>query len=246
MNIHDMVANNQEVLVQNVGGVLVADSLGVAERFGKPHKNVLKSIDELIYNLAAQNLATKPEAYFIPSDYENRGKRYRKFLLTRDGFSLLVMGFTGTAALHWKLLYIEAFNKMEAALRKQNTPQLEDLADLITQISTQVATTIATQLVEQLAPLLTGQTVKEVVVTEPKSLEARPCMRRIEFLKGNRDALPNLLTVYDVRDFLGVGQKFAYELIHKDGFPAKKIGTSYQIPKEDFLKWYDQQGKEGN
>lgn len=234
MNIHDMVANNQEVLVQNVGGVLVADSLGVAERFGKSHRHVLEAVDKLVYNLAAENSAANPEAYFIPSEYENRGKRYRKFLLTRDGFSLLVMGFTGTAALHWKLLYIEAFNKMEAALRKQNTPQLEDLADLITQIST------------QLAPLLTGQTVKEVVVTEPKSLEARPCMRRIEFLKGNRDALPNLLTVYDVRDFLGVGQKFAYELIHKDGFPAKKIGTSYQIPKEDFLKWYDQQGKEGN
>lgn len=244
MNIHDMVANNQEVLVQNVGGVLVADSLGVAERFGKKHKDVLEAVDKLVYNLAAENSAT--ETYFIPSEYETRGKRYRKFLLTRDGFSLLVMGFTGTAALHWKLLYIEAFNKMEAALRKQNTPQLEDLADLVTQISTQVATTIASQLVEQLAPLLTGQTVKEVVVTEPKSLEARPCMRRIEFLKGNRDALPNLLTVYDVRDFLGVGQKFAYELIHKDGFPAKKIGTSYQIPKEDFLKWYDKQGKEGN
>lgn len=278
MNLQEMVANNQEVLVQNVGGVLVADSLGVAERFGKSHNHVMRDIDKLINdlavqnwtadNLATQNCVTKPEAYFIPSEYENRGKRYRKFLLTRDGFSLLVMGFTGTAALHWKLLYIEAFNKMEAALKKQNqTPlQLEQVTDLITQISTQVATTIATQitvtittqLVEQLAPLLTGQqkaelsqlkiesAKKEVVVAEPKSIEARPCMRRIEFLKGNRDALPNLLTVYDVRDFLGVGQKFAYELIHKDGFPAKKIGTSYQIPKEDFLKWYDQQGKEGN
>lgn len=161
MNIHDMVANNQEVLVQNVGGVLVADSLGVAERFGKPHKNVLKSIDELIYNLAAQNLATKPEAYFIPSEYENRGKRYRKFLLTRDGFSLLVMGFTGTAALHWKLLYIEAFNKMEAALKKQTTPQLEDLSGIITQITTQVIQQTLPAMVEALKP------VQEEKQTEP-------------------------------------------------------------------------------
>lgn len=246
MNLQEMVSNNQEVLVQNVGGVLVADSLGVADRFGKKHKDVLEAVDKLAYEITTQSAENSAD-YFIQDSYQDaRNRTQRKYLLTRDGFSLLVMGFTGTAALHWKLLYIEAFNKMEAALRKQNTPQLEDLADLITQISTQVATTIATQLVEQLAPLLTGQTVKEVVVTEPKSLEARPCMRRIEFLKGNRDALPNLLTVYDVRDFLGVGQKFAYELIHKDGFPAKKIGTSYQIPKEDFLKWYDQQGKEGN
>lgn len=163
MNIHDMVANNQEVLVQNVGGVLVADSLGVAERFGKSHNHVMRDIDKLINdlavqnwtadNLAAENSAAKPETYFIPSEYENRGKRYRKYLLTRDGFSLLVMGFTGTAALHWKLLYIEAFNKMEAALRKQNTPQLEDLSRIISQITTQVIQQTLPAMVEALKPV---------------------------------------------------------------------------------------------
>ena len=43
--------------------------------------------------------------------------KYTEYLLTRDGFSLLVMGFTGSRALEWKLKYIEAFNKMEQAIK---------------------------------------------------------------------------------------------------------------------------------
>ena len=40
------------------------------------------------------------------------------YLMTRDGFSLLVMGFTGQKALEWKLKYIEAFNYMEESIMK--------------------------------------------------------------------------------------------------------------------------------
>ena len=234
MNLEAMVANNQEVLVQAVGGVLVADSLGVAERFGKRHADVIRAVDNLITELATQNCVTnfQTEDYFIQSDYDNRGKKYKRYLMTRDGFSLLVMGFTGTAAFHWKLLYIEAFNKMEAKLRGPVQP--------IT--AAQIDATI-NKAVDRLHDVI----LEALQLEEPKAPVAitdhveRPAARRVDFLRGNRDALPNLLTVYDIRDFLGVGQKFAYELIHKDGFPAKKIGTSYQIPKEDFLKWYDEQ-----
>lgn len=102
MNIDSMIQGNPQALVTSYNGVLVADSLEVAERFGKSHKNVLQTIDNLVTNLAAEFSATnaEPESYFIPSDYQNRGKTYKKYLLTRDGFSLLVMGFTGPAALH--------------------------------------------------------------------------------------------------------------------------------------------------
>lgn len=87
MNLENMIQGNPQALVTSYNGVLVADSLQVAESFGKSHRHVLEAVDKLVYNLAAENSAAKPEAYFIPADYENRGKRYRKFLLTRDGFS---------------------------------------------------------------------------------------------------------------------------------------------------------------
>ena len=117
MNIDSMIQGNPQALVTSYNGVLVADSLEVADRFGKRHTHVLRSIDDLINQLESQSTQNWAD-YFIPDDYQdNKNRTQRRFKVTRDGFSLLVMGFTGPAALHWKLLYIEAFNKMEQALR---------------------------------------------------------------------------------------------------------------------------------
>ena len=224
MNLDNMIQGNPQALVTSYNGVLVADSLQVAESFGKSHRHVLEAVDKLVYNLAAENSAAKPEAYFIPADYENRGKRYRKFLLTREGFSLLVMGFTGPAALHWKLLYIEAFNKMEEALRSK-----VDIRQLVTQITTDVLRTVLPD-------------IRQAVEPPPEIEDGRVHnSRRLDFLYGNDEALPNFLTVYDIRDYLGIGQRQAYELVKSEGFPTKKLGNSYRIPKEDFLEWVRKQ-----
>ena len=92
------------------------DSLQVAEKFGKEHKNVLQSID----NLIAENSAVK--IMFKISSYKSgNGQSYRKFYMNRDGFSLLAMGFTGKEALEWKLQYIRAFNQMENFIREKST-----------------------------------------------------------------------------------------------------------------------------
>ena len=87
-----------------------------AEKFGKEHKNVLQSID----NLIAENSAVK--IMFKISSYKSgNGQSYRKFYMNRDGFSLLAMGFTGKEALEWKLQYIRAFNQMENFIREKST-----------------------------------------------------------------------------------------------------------------------------
>lgn len=136
MNIDSMIQGNPQALVTSYNGVLVADSLEVADRFGKRHTHVLRSIDDIINQLESQSTQNWAD-YFIPDDYQdNKNRTQRRFKLTRDGFSLLVMGFTGPAALHWKLLYIEAFNKMEQALRSN-----VDIRQLVTQITTDVADT---------------------------------------------------------------------------------------------------------
>ena len=70
----------------------ITNSLLIAEKFNKEHKDVLFAIR----NLVAENSAAK---YFWEVTYENRGKNYPMFIMTRDGFSLLVMGFTGSQAL---------------------------------------------------------------------------------------------------------------------------------------------------
>ena len=101
-----------ETLVKVENNQIVTDSRSVAEHFGKQHKNVLQTIE----NLAAENPATK--FLFQKTTFENRGKQYPMYLMNRDGFSLLVMGFTRTKALEWKLKYIEAFNAMERKLKE--------------------------------------------------------------------------------------------------------------------------------
>lgn len=107
---------NKIINILNQEGQLVVTSRQISEDFEKEHKNVLQAIS----NLVAENSAVKN--MFIESSFESRGKQYPEYLLTRDGFSLLVMGFTGAKALSWKLKYIEAFNKMEQAIKEKTKP----------------------------------------------------------------------------------------------------------------------------
>lgn len=60
---------------------------------------------------------------FIKSSYVHSQNKqtYPMYLMNRDGFSLLVMGFTGKKALEWKLQYIKAFNQMENFIRERST-----------------------------------------------------------------------------------------------------------------------------
>lgn len=116
-------------LVVIKGAEAVCDTLEVAEKFGKDHKNILKTID----SLTAQNLAVKK--MFHEGEYKaNNGHTYRKIYMTRDGFTLLAMGFTGKEAIAWKLKYIEAFNRMEELLQQKQTQIWQDSRALSKQI----------------------------------------------------------------------------------------------------------------
>lgn len=136
-----------EIILKEENGQVLASSRDVAEKFGKQHNSVLKTIygenrkGEHINGLADEILASGNPLtkYFIESEYENRGKKYKECLMTRDGFSLVVMGFTGNNAIEWKLKYIDAFNKMEEELRKQSSKALpttykEALLQLLEQV----------------------------------------------------------------------------------------------------------------
>lgn len=104
-------------LVEVRNGKVVTTSLEVAKYFGKEHKVVLKSIRELDCSLEFQRHNFMPLFYI--SELHGGGKmKQPMYYLTRDGFTFLAMGFTGKVAARFKEAYIEAFNKMEAALRE--------------------------------------------------------------------------------------------------------------------------------
>lgn len=91
----------------------VVSSLKVAEHFQRQHAGVLRGIRELIEGLPNEF----SQCNFASRDYlDQRGKLQPFYELSRDGFTLVVMGFTGAKALAWKLRYLEAFNAMEQEL----------------------------------------------------------------------------------------------------------------------------------
>lgn len=113
--LFDTDATRQPVVFVREGEAF-ANSRDVAEYFGKRHDHVLRDIDNLLRSLGSPNLGN---LFVERSDYhEHARKHVRAFDLTRDGFVLLAMGFSGAKALQFKLKYIEAFNAMEAELRR--------------------------------------------------------------------------------------------------------------------------------
>lgn len=95
----------------------MTNSLLVAEKFGKEHRHVLDSIRSIL--MTAENSALL--SMFIESTYySSQNKELPMYVISRDGFTLLVMGFNGKDALSFKLEFMNAFNKMESMLKSDD------------------------------------------------------------------------------------------------------------------------------
>lgn len=100
-------------------GIPVTTSRAVAEQFGKNHKEVLRAIENTITQLKETDEGKAfNERNFAPISLRDAMNREKPaYLLTRDGFTLLAMGFTGAKAVQFKVAYINAFNRMERLIR---------------------------------------------------------------------------------------------------------------------------------
>ena len=112
------------------------DSLFVAELFEKNHKEVLRDIRKITDPLSGLSEEFR-QRNFAPSSYRNQqNKKQPCYYLTRDGFTMLVMGYTGQKAMQFKELYIKRFNKMEKVIKslvaaRQECPLLTDNIKLL-------------------------------------------------------------------------------------------------------------------
>ncbi|EAL0278898.1 hypothetical protein BVN19_06835 [Campylobacter coli] len=116
------VINGVDVELEVVDNAVYTTSLSVAEVFNKNHKNIIRKINEF------------PKDNFTKLNFElskyidSTGRILPCYKITRDGFSLLVMGFTGEKAYKWKILFIKAFNEMEKRLRNIEYEKHDKLA----------------------------------------------------------------------------------------------------------------------
>ncbi|EAJ8970248.1 hypothetical protein ERK04_06165, partial [Campylobacter jejuni] len=116
------VINGVDVELEVVDNAVYTTSLSVAEVFNKNHKNIIRKINEF------------PKDNFTKLNFElskyidSTGRILPCYKITRDGFSLLVMGFTGKKAYKWKIEFIKAFNEMEKRLRNIEYEKHDKLA----------------------------------------------------------------------------------------------------------------------
>lgn len=107
-------------------GKLIVGSRKLAEIFGKRHDHVIRDINVAVETINKINLPNFGENNFIKSSYVDKQKRqYLEYLLTKDAFAYIAMGFTGEKAAKFKIDYINKFNEMEQYIVSLNIARLE-------------------------------------------------------------------------------------------------------------------------
>lgn len=136
----NIAVQNTNHLVEIKNNQVISNSHKVASQFGKRHDHVIRDIDVLIAGINEINaseglpkIGDTPFKEVVVINQQNN-QEYRSFDLTRDGFALLAMGYTGKEALKFKIQFINAFNAMQAQLAQKETLKLESQDILIKQL----------------------------------------------------------------------------------------------------------------
>lgn len=114
---------NELVFLKNAQALTT--SLKVAEYFGKRHNDVLRAIETAKSNL--RNFAHVEKAIVLTTYVDTKGEKRPMYLLNRDGFTFVTMGFTGVKAAEFKWNYIQAFNAMEQILLNRKNDQWQEV-----------------------------------------------------------------------------------------------------------------------
>lgn len=93
-------------------------SLEVAEHFCKRHRDVMRAIENVMHNVSED---FNERNFALATYIDAKGEKRKCYEMTRDGFSMVVMGFTGKKAYEWKEKYIQAFNTMEKIITEKQT-----------------------------------------------------------------------------------------------------------------------------
>lgn len=110
----NLTISNFNDFVLLAGDKIITDTRLVAKAFRKQHHHVVQKVESL--ECSAEFLTSN----FSRVEYEHRGNRYAAYEMTKDGFVMLVMSFTGRAAMAIKEAYINAFNAMADHIRQQS------------------------------------------------------------------------------------------------------------------------------
>lgn len=171
--IHIVIENEQPITT----------SRNVAENFEKEHKNILRNIEKLL----EEDRLNFEQMFKEGKEPDSYGREQKVYYMNRDGFSFLVMGFTGKKANKFKLAYIDQFNKMEEHIKRQQidtsklSPELQLFGNLYKAIANQELET------KRLESKVDG--ISELIAMDSKDWRAEvvAILRRIAIKQGGFD-----------------------------------------------------------
>lgn len=151
--------------VEVINNEVFTTSKNIAEVFGKTHKHVIRDIEGLDI----------PEEFnksnFGLISYKDSMNRNRKlYNITRDGMTLLIMGYTGSKAMQFKLQYIEAFNQMEKTLLENAQNIQTDIHPLVTALEAMINKQVCIQVDKQIRNKTASSETKALVKNKTQLL----------------------------------------------------------------------------
>lgn len=194
------------IVLSMQSGEPVASSRQIADNFEKRHDHVMRDIDAM-----KKDVPNFGEMFFETTAPDSYGREQRAYLMNRDGFTLLAMGFTGKAALEWKLKYIAAFNEMEKKLAEQ--PKLT---------RSQLLATALIAAHEELE-----QKDKQIETMKPKALFADAVSA------SKKSILVGELAKLFSQNGINIGQNRLFDWMRKNGYLIKDPKRSdYNLPTQ--------------
>lgn len=206
----------KELVFKGESNQVLTNSLLVAEKFGKEHNKVIRDI---------QNLSCSDEfraANFGVSSYISlQNKELPMYVMTKDGFSFLVMGYTGVKAGMFKEEYIKAFNKMEETIKNGgfNVPKSFREALLLAAEQQEVIENQKKQIEEKNA---------KIEADKPKVLFSEAVTA------SNKSILVRELAKLITQNGYQIGEKQLYERLRKSGYLCS-VGESRNQPTQTYM-----------
>ena len=136
----------KELTIREYEGINVIDSREVAEMMEVQHKDLLKKIDSINKDFGSEKV--RHEKYWQESTFENRGKQYRNFLITKRGCEFLAHKTTGTKGNLFTDRYMDRFEQMKEHIRNEQIVNIGELSTEL-QMFKQIFDTVAKQELEQ-------------------------------------------------------------------------------------------------
>lgn len=202
-----------DIILSMQNGEPVVSSRQIAESFEKRHDHVMRDIEDIMKGIPKNG----DTHMFFKTEYthEQNGQTYSMYLMNRDGFTLLAMGFTGKAALEWKLKYIAAFNEMEKKLAEQ--PQLT---------RSQLLATALIAAHEELE-----EKDKQIETMKPKALFADAVSA------SNQSILVGEMAKLLSQNGIQMGQNRLFQWMRENGYLIKdKKRTDYNMPTQKSME----------